>query len=264
MADFQVITRERHGLQYWLKHSTYTFAANDALCPLVAQELPKAMLSMPIGFMVEGHGHVPVAVQGLAAGQNLLVALDGRWLAPYIPAPYRGYPFRMAPTDQGEQVLCIDEASGLLSESAGEPFFNEDGTPHQSVAEILNFFTQIEANRQLTRNICLLLQQHDLIQPWPITVQGEQGEQQVEGLFRIDEQALHNLTAKDLAAVRDAGGLTVAYCQLLSMQHLSTLGTLAQAHAEAEKARLAQASLAKNGELNLGFMNDSGTFSFGN
>lgn len=133
MADFQVITRERYGLQYWLKHSSYTFAAGDALCPLVAQELPKAVLSLPIGFIVEGKQFMPVAVQGLAAGQNLLVTADGRWLAAYTPAPYRSYPFRMAPTEQGEQVLCIDEASGLLSESAGEPFFNEDGTPGKAV-----------------------------------------------------------------------------------------------------------------------------------
>lgn len=176
MVDYQVITRERHGLKHWLNHSGYTFAAGEALCPLVVQELPKAVLSMPISFVSEGEHFVPVAVQGLAAGQNLLVALDGRWLAPYIPALYRGYPFRMALTEQGEQVLCIDEASGLMSESAGEPFFNEDGTPAQAVLEILEFFNQIEANRQLTRSICAVLQQHGLIQPWPITVQGEHGE----------------------------------------------------------------------------------------
>ena len=263
MADYHVITRERHGHQYWLKQSGLRFAAGDALCPLMAQELPKAVLSLPIGFVAEGDHFVPVAVQGLAAGQNLLVAPDGRWLAPYIPAPYRGYPFQMAPTEQGEQVLCIDEASGLLSEGAGEAFFNEDGTPANSVLEILVFFNQIEANRQLTRSMCAVLQQHGLIQPWPITVQGEHGEQKVEGLFRIDEAALNALTAEALSEVRHAGGLTVAYCQLLSMQHLSTLGTLAQALAEAEKARLAQESMAQKGELHLGFMNDSGTFSFG-
>ena len=262
MADYHVITRERHGHQYWLKQSGYRFASSDALCPLVAQELPQAMLSLPIGFIVEGEQFMPVAVQGLTPGQNLWVAADGRWLASYIPAPYRGYPFRMAPTEQGEQVLCIDEASGLLSESAGESFFNEDGTPAQSVQEILTFFSQIEANRQLTRSICTVLQQHGLIQPWPITVQGEHGEQQVEGLFRIDEAALNALTAESLAEVRNAGGLTVAYCQLLSMQHLATLGTLAQAHAEAKKDQLAQEALSQKGELHLGFMNDSGTFSF--
>ena len=263
MADYHVITRERHGHQYWLKQSGHRFAASDALCPLVAQELPKAVLSLPIGFMAEGDNFVPVAVQGLTPGQNLWVAADGRWLASYIPAPYRGYPFRMAPTEQGEQVLCIDEASGLISESAGEAFFDEYGTPAKSVLDILEFFNQIEANRQLTRRICTVLRQHGLIQPWPITVQGEQGEQQVEGLFRIDEAALNALTAEALAEVRNAGGLTVAYCQLLSMQHLPTLGTLAQAHAEAKKAQLAQEALAQNGELHLGFMNDSGTFSFG-
>lgn len=264
MTDYHVITHERHGHQYWLKQSGHRFASSDALCPLVAQELPKAMLSMPIGFMAEGDNFVPVAVQGLTPGQNLWVAADGRWLASYVPAPYRSYPFRMAPTEQGEQVLCIDEASGLISESAGEAFFDEDGTPAKSVLEILEFFNQIEANRQLTHSMCAVLQQHGLIQPWLITVQGEHGEQKVEGLFRIDEAALNALTAESLAEVRNAGGLTMAYCQLLSMQHLSTLGTLAQAHAEAEKARLAQESLAKKGELHLGFMNDSGTFSFGN
>lgn len=263
MTDYHVITRERHGDQYWLKQSGHSFAAGDALCPLVAQELPKAVLFVPIGFIAEGDHFMPVAVQGLTPGQNLFVAADGRWLASYIPNPYRAYPFRMAPTEQGEQVLCIDEASGLLSESAGEPFFNEDGTPAQSVQEILAFFNQIDANRQLTRSICAVLQQHGLIQLWPITVQGEQGEQKVEGLFRIDEAALNALTAEALAEVRNTGGLTVAYCQLLSIQHLSTLGTLAQAHAEAEKNQLAQEALVQNGELHLGFMNDSGTFSFG-
>lgn len=264
MADYQIITREHHGHRYWLKQSGHRFAAGEALCPLVAQELPSAVLSLSIGFVAEGEQFMPVAVQGLTPGQNLLVAADGRWLASYIPAPYRGYPFRMAPTEQGEQVLCIDEASDLLSESAGEPFFNEDGTPAQSVLDILAFFNQIEANRKLTRSICAVLQQHGLIQPWPITVQGEQGEQKVEGLFRIDEAALNALTAEALSEVRNAGGLTVAYCQLLSMQHLPTLGTLAQANTEAEKARLAQEALAQKGELHLGFMNESGTFSFGN
>lgn len=37
-----------------------------------------------------------------------------------------------------------------------------------------------------------------------------------------------------------------------------------QARAEAETAQLAKAKLSEHGELNQGFMNDSGTFSFGN
>lgn len=262
MADYQVVTRERYGHQFWLNQSGLHFAAGDALCPLVVQELPKAALSLPIGFAAEGEEFMPVAVQGLAPGQNLFVTADGHWLASYIPAPYRGYPFRMAPTAQGEQVLCIDEASGLISESAGEAFFNEDGTPAKSVQDILGFFSQIEANRKHTRSICAVLQQHGLIEPWPITVQGEEREQKVAGLFRINEAALEALNPEALAEVRNIGGLTMAYCQMLSMQHLPTLGALAQA--QAEKARLEKARLSAHSELNQSFMNESGTFSFGN
>ena len=69
MTDFQVITRERHGHQHWLSQSGFLFASGDALCPLVAQELPGAVLSLPIGFVAEGEYFMPVAVQGLTPGQ---------------------------------------------------------------------------------------------------------------------------------------------------------------------------------------------------
>lgn len=262
--DYHVITRERHGLKRWSNQSGYSFAAADSLCPLIAQELSKAVHALPIGFVAEGEGFVLVAVQGLTPGKNVLVDPDGRWLPAYIPAAYRGYPFALAAQQGGDKVLCFDEASGLLSDDAGELFFNEDGSPSQSTLKLLDFFQQVEANRQQTQKICALLQQHGLIQPWPITVEREQGTQSVEGLFRIDEAALNTLSAEALVEVRDAGGLAVAYCQLLSMQHLPNLEQLAQTHAEVEKARAVHASQAKAGDLDLGFMSDSGTFSFGN
>lgn len=253
MADFQVITFERHMLKRWLRHSNYTMVAGDVLCPLVAQELPRALLAMPIGFVADGEQFLPVAIQGLKPGKNLFVAHDGNWLTSYVPAEYRGYPFRMGITSEGGQVLCIDEDSELVSETEGEPFFDQQGGPTQSVIGIFDFFTQIEANRAITRISCAALQKYSLIQPLDINVQDEQGERKLEGLFRIDETALNNLPAEALLDLRNAGALSMAYCQLLSMQHLPALGTLAHAHTEAEKNQQAQASMAQ-----------SDTFSFGN
>lgn len=253
MANFQVITFENYMFKRWQRHGDYTVAGDHALCALVAQELPKAVLAMPIGFVAEGDRFLPVAVQGLTPGKNLLVAADGRWLTSYVPAAYRGYPFHMAKTDQGERVLCIDEDSGLISDTEGEPFFDEEGAPSQSVMGIVEFFAQIEANQEVTRVGCVALQKHNLIQPWVINVQNDGGETKLEGLFRIDETALNALTAEALVELRDAGALTIAYCQLLSMQHLPVLGSLARAHAEADRNLQAQAS-----------MGESDTFSFGN
>jgi hypothetical protein len=96
----------------------------------------------------------------------------------------------------------------------------------------MEFLTQIERNRTATLGICDRLQAQGLIQPWPVKLQGaDGGERTLEGLFRIDEAALNALPAEGLAELRDAGALSLAYCQLLSMQQLSLLGELAQARA---------------------------------
>lgn len=260
MSSIHPVSVSRHGNQCWQRYSSYAFAAQDAVCPLVAQELPKALMSLPIAFVPAAEGFVPVAVLGLRAGQNLFVAPDGRWLGAYVPAAYRGYPFVLANTEEGQQVLCIDEASGLLG-AEGEPFFAEAGSPSQSLADVLSFLTQVGSNRQVTQQACAVLQAHGLLQPWSIKVQGEQGEQDVTGLFRIDEAALNRLSAEALTAVRDAGALSLAYCQLLSMQHLTQLGQLAQAHAQVAQQKAAQAA---SPELDLEFLNQGGTISFGN
>jgi hypothetical protein len=256
--SLQVISREHHAGKRWQRYSSYSFAAGDAVAALVVQELPKAAMAVPVGFIAVDGGFMPVAVQGLQPGSNLFVSADGRWLAEYIPAAYRGYPFTLANTEDGQQVLCMVEESGLLSDTDGEPFFNEDGTPAQGVQDVLNFLTQVAANREATRRICAVLQEHGLIEPWPIQLQTDAGEQLVEGLYRTNEAALNALAPEAFEAVRAAGALPVVYCQLLSMQHLQKLGALAQARAQ-QTAQLHTV----DGELDLEFLNNEGTISFG-
>ncbi|WP_442595323.1 SapC family protein [Parapusillimonas sp. JC17] len=258
MANLQAVSKERHAGKRWQRYSSYSFAAADAVAALVVQELPKACMSLPIGFISMEDRYVPVAVQGLAGGKNLFVAPDGRWLGGYVPASYRGYPFALANTEDGQQVLCVIEDSGLISELEGEVFFDEGGQPSKAVSDVLNFLSQVAANRQATQNICAVLQKHELIQPWLIKLQTEAGEQTVQGLFRVDEAALNALSAEALDEVRKAGALPMVYCQLLSMQHLQKLGQLAQQHAAAQASSLQTA----DGELDLEFLNDGGTIRF--
>ena len=122
------------------------------------------------------------------------------------------------------------------------------------------------ASRLATQRICAVLQEHQLIQPWPIRLNQDSGSaggsqgRNIEGLFRIDEAALNKLDAAALYAVQQAGGLPLIYCQLLSMQHLPSLGQLADAHHEAEQ----HAALPKTeaGEIDLTFLADDTTISF--
>ena len=260
MATITPISRDTHGSKRWKRSQSCKFAATDTVAPLVTNELPRAALSLPIGFVVLGDDFVPAAVLGLAPGQNLFVAPDGRWRGRYIPAAYRSYPFILAQADEDREVLCIREDSGLVTDGPeGEPFFEENGELSNSTAELLSFLQKVSANRKATQRVCAILKELDLIQPWPITINTSAGPQNLSGLHRIDEAALNALSGEALLKVREAGGLAVVYCQLMSMQHLPDLGQLAAATAEAASRRL---PVNEAGELDLEFMNDGPMLDF--
>src|SRR5690606_3829018 len=257
MAQLTVISREQHAGKRWKRYTSYSFAAHDAVAPLVAQELPRACMHLPIGFLKTENGYQLVAVLGLQPGKNLWVSPDGRWLAGYVPAAYRGYPFALANTEDGQRVLCVREDSGLVNDDEGELFFDEEGQPAKPIQHVLNFLQQVTANAKVTAQLCGVLEEHGLISPWNVQVKSADGEKKVEGLFRVDEAALNALPAEALAAVRDRGAMPLVYCQLLSMQHLHQLGRLA-AHWESVESLVQPVS----GELDLEFLRDSENIRF--
>jgi len=223
MPNFIPITQTDFAEQRWQRIPNYNFAANDSMCPLVVQELPQAQLSLPIGFARIKEQYAPVALQGLKASSNALVDSQGQWTGRYIPAAYRSYPFALANSDDDQKILCFDQDSGLLSDNEGESFFDEKGDPSIAVQKIMEFLVQVAANRDVTQRICKLLDQHQLIQPWLITLKHDDGETPIEGLYRIDEAALNALDKETFDDIRRAGSLPLIYCQLLSMQHLQAL-----------------------------------------
>ncbi len=245
MPNFQVVSRERHGHQGWLRYTSYAFAMKETVLPLTLAELPKAMMSLPIAFIEQAGGFQPVAVMGLQPAQNLFVAPDGRWVHGYVPAACRGYPFRIGHTPEGGQVLCIDEDSGLLVEAPdGEAFFAEDGKPATGLQQVIDFLLATEQSRAQTAAAVAALKEKQLLKPLPLVLRSEAGEQAVAGLFQLDEEALNALSPDDLVAVRNVGGLVAAYCQLLSLQHLPVLGQLADAQAKAIAAQVSAAPIA--------------------
>ncbi|MEA3465275.1 MAG: SapC family protein [Thermodesulfobacteriota bacterium] len=219
MPKFIPVTKTDFADKRWNRISKYSFTSDDTICPLVVQEMTKAVLSLPIAIAYINEQPTPVAVQGIKPNSNVLVDGNGKWLGRYIPAAYRSYPFVLAKTDQDDQVLCFDEDSELFS-TDGEAFFDDNGDPSETVKGIMSFLTQVQKSRISTQQMCTLLHDKELIQPWPITIKAETAEVPVEGLFRINEAALNALDKDDFDEVRQAGALPLIYCQLLSMQHL--------------------------------------------
>jgi len=252
------ITKNAFSNKYWEKVPNYSFAANQAICAITIQELPKIQLEMPIGFIEVEDRFVLVAVLGLHNASNLFVDENNRWTRTYIPAFYRSYPFLLANTDTDVErlVLCFDEESGLLSDDeTDQSFFDENGDLDSFLKTVVTLLEAMHVDRQSTIEMCAILKKHELIQPWNIEIQHDGGEHRVEGLFRIDETKFHELSDESFLELRHSGALQLIHCHLLSLPHITTLVGLAQAMSAANQSpgveQLDFNSLGESGNINL-------------
>lgn len=240
MSTLTAVSRERHGHRHWQHYRRYDFARGFTLCSLVLAEIDEITLSLPYGFIQRHDLLVPVAILGRAGGQCLYVGAQGNWVGSYVPAILRGYPFRLIRTEDGRLVLHIDEGSGLLvgAEDEGEPFFEGDG-PSPALQEVKTFLENLETSRQQTATVCALLQELELVQPWPVA--DDEAAATVHhpapmpGLLRIDPEALAQLDGASLERLNRSGGLQLALYQTLAERHLSVHAVLEKAHLQRQQ-----------------------------
>ena len=244
MSSIHPVTRSRHTGLRWKRFSDYHFAATTAVAPLAAAEITQAALALPLAFIQRDEGWSMAAVLSLLPSQNLYIDDRGAWIAEYVPAVFRAHPFRTGWAETGEPTLCVDEGSRLVTEGPeGEAFFDAGGNLGESLQRVWGFLRETAQSELVLIQACGILFKAGVVEPWPITVQGVQGPQEVVGLYRINEVGLNGLDVETFGQLRRAGVVGLAYAQLLSMGNLAKLGHLAQARAQAEAAERARAEV---------------------
>ena len=136
---------------------------------------------------------------------------------------------------------------------------DEEKKPAKETNAIAAQLMQFESERPRMIQACKLLDEHGVIEPWPLQVQNGDKVEVVEGLFRINEAKLMELPPEALADIRNCGGLMLSYAQLFSMQHMQQLGTVAQRNHWA-----ARAAAMSNKVAALDIVDDNGILSFVN
>jgi hypothetical protein len=280
MKDLHPVSYERYANKRYKPFTDHSYTAGDNLAPLVVTELPKAVHSVPIGFVKAENKFVLVAIQGLVAGQNLLIDEEGRWRGRYFPDHYHCYPFavaRVEGSDKQQHALCIDESSGLVvdaqeNEEGVSRFFEDDQSPSELVAEVTEWLTDYTKKQIMTKTICECLQKHKLLKEWEVSWRENEANsnvaanddseantenssvKKVTGLYCIDQEALSGLSPESLAEVRDTGALLAAYGQMYSMNHIRALVALMRDSNDEEMVK----------EVSFDSMEDFGSISFDN
>ena len=140
----------RHGAMSLKRMTSFPFARETNSVPLNGVEFPFAMRHYPIVFTAGAQPN-PVAVLGVRPDKNLFVTEWGGWAdGLYIPAYVRRYPFIFMEESGGDRlILCVDEATDLLTNDSKRPLF-ADGKPTDVVNHALDFCTEFQAQHAAT------------------------------------------------------------------------------------------------------------------
>lgn len=232
MTKWVALSRQQHADLAYMPRDSYQFASTHAVTEVGVAELPQLLSHYLLGIVsIEGQWQL-AAVLGLQPGQNLYVRRDGSWIASYVPASLRRYPFRLGKAPNVDDlVLCLAEEA-LTEEPTAPALFDADELSDAVKAQ-LGFLQAFEKNATVTRQALHKLDEAGVIEPWPIRIPMSEGQRPLEakGLYRINEQKLNELEADLFASLRGIP-LAIAHAHFFSLAKLNPLIGLAKQQLE--------------------------------
>ncbi|MFC0060417.1 SapC family protein [Vibrio inusitatus] len=225
-GQVEAVNKKRH-LDWSIKaENNYDFAKKVNSVPLMAAEFPHAAQDYSIVFAGEGEQLLPVVVMGIKQDENLYVNDQGQWVAKYIPAFVRRYPFVFASTDEGKTLtLCLDESySGCNQENRGERLFDGDGEQTQYLSKVLEFLQDYQNHYQRTQAFCSKLVELDLFEDMGAKFTLPSGEERtLTGFKVINKEKLKAIKQEDLSQLFSSDGLELIYLHLHSLRNLNKM-----------------------------------------
>lgn len=204
----------------------YGFSAEINAVPLLAVEFPNATSEYAIVFAKAEERFVPVVALGIRNCENLYLSADRGWLARYVPAFIRRYPFVFAGSENaGELTLCIDEAHlGFNHSGSGERVFGPDGKPTAYLERVLTFMREYQVQFERTRLFAHRVAKLGLLEPMELTAADGAGRKQLlTGFFGVNRDRLRALDGDALKTLAQTDELELLYLHLNSLRNFSAL-----------------------------------------
>jgi hypothetical protein len=197
--------------------------------PISFAEFAPASRDYPIAFTSGDSGatFTPVAVLGLGSGENLFCSAQSWAPNTYVPAYARRYPFCMAKVtldkvQQQNRLICVE--TDHVDDTAGESMFDAQGQPVEKWKAIERLLTEYEADLERSRELCSILADYGLLEPFSMQAKFNQGgTMQLGGMHRASDKKLELLNAAQLKNLLKKGILARVYAHLLSLDNFVRL-----------------------------------------
>jgi hypothetical protein len=230
-----------------VERTNFPFAHGTNAIPITIDEFVVAQRYYPIVFTPQDNG-APLALVGLADGDNLFVDADGNWRQDtYIPAYVRRYPFllaRLTPEAQ-DLSLCFDDSTALLSNSAEQKLFA--GTePSELTKNVLQFCEQFEVAVQRTQAFMTELKELKLLQDTEANASINGQNLSFRGFKAVDEKALQEIRGDQARKLVKNGMLGLIYAHFFSLSNMQSLMALANAQGKLPQQQLPEQAVNLN------------------
>ena len=236
MANYQLLNNLDHGSLRVITRPGARFGDRVMFVPTFPGEMRAVQAHYPILLhrQADSGSLRPVALFGFEEGENLFLE-DESWRASYIPMMIRRQPFligfqKRSPGAQRERVITIDLDNPRVSEREGNALFLEHGGNSEYLENIANMLEAIHVGHQRNAELVDALLEHQLIEGVTLNITlGDASQNQLRGMYGIDDAKLQQLGADALGALNRAGCLLPAYMMLASQSQLGRLVDLRNA-----------------------------------
>lgn len=214
------------------------FVSMTNAVPISYTEFSVASRDYPLVFTSTDNGksYSPIVVVGVAGSENLFLK-NHRWDPDvYMPAYVRRHPFCMArvtldAVEQADRMICVEKA--FLADD-GEVMFDGSGAPLAHWEPISKLLQEYEADLDRTREMCGILADYGLLEPFTLQATLKEGaSMNLGGMFRVEEKKLEHLNAAQHKNLIKKGIMGRMYAHLISLENFARLlvrkGRLAKA-----------------------------------
>ncbi len=220
------VNKDIHALKRVKEITSFDFASKFHIAYVTLQEFTRAASIYPIVFLEDKAKDEfrPVVLLGLVPGSNVFVDADGKWQASYIPAVIRRYPFTLVPGGaDGQFIVCIDEASSLVSETEGAALFDITGIPTQVIDNVKRYLSELQQMEVSTHEFCAFMAKHNMFTPLNLRVRESAGVKDIAGCYVLNEARLNNLSDELFLEIRTKHYLPAVYAHLMSLAQTERL-----------------------------------------
>lgn len=229
------VTAEQHKNTKIRRDVGFGYAEKVHVVPIVMNEFADVASNCPIIFVKEENGDRlrVAAMMGLDVEKNLLVQ-DGEWVGTHVPMNLGRVPFSFVPIGDGKALgTAVDMDSDLVSETEGEPLFNDAGEPTDYLKNVNQFLGNLFNGEIATKRFTDALSETDLLREFKLQMTGEDGtRRELVGLYTVEPKLLQELPQETVLDFHKEGILAGLHIAIQSMSQVKRLVRLHNALGE--------------------------------